>query len=106
VNIQWTFSEHSVNVAEFWRRYNGMPADERHHYEIIREGRPCHLYFDLEYALGGGLNAQVDGSAAVRGNDNNNNNNNNKHAYAGTNDRFPHLKLPLVLKAPRHCGPI
>ena len=31
-------------------RYLKMPADKRHIYELIREGRPCKLYFDLEYA--------------------------------------------------------
>jgi hypothetical protein len=31
-----------------------------------------------------------------------NNNNNNKHAYAGTNDCFTHLRALLVLHAPRH----
>jgi hypothetical protein len=31
-----------------WREYRSLPARGRHHYEIIREGRPCHLYFDLE----------------------------------------------------------
>ena len=31
--------------AEFWRRYEAVPPKQRHHYEIIREGAPCHLYF-------------------------------------------------------------
>ena len=31
--------------AEFWRRYSAMPPALRHHYEIVREGSPCHLYF-------------------------------------------------------------
>jgi hypothetical protein len=39
-------------------------------------------------------------------NNNNNNNNNNKHAYAGTNDCFTHIRVLLVLQALRHCGPI
>lgn len=30
---------------EFWEYYRALPAAERHHYEIIREGQPCHLYF-------------------------------------------------------------
>lgn len=29
----------------FWRTYSRMPPATRHHYEIIREGHPCHLYF-------------------------------------------------------------
>ncbi|KAK7283601.1 hypothetical protein RIF29_13225 [Crotalaria pallida] len=35
--------------AEFWKRYKSMDPKFRHHYEVIREGLPCHLYFDLEF---------------------------------------------------------
>ncbi|KAL5718661.1 hypothetical protein ACHQM5_011540 [Ranunculus cassubicifolius] len=34
---------------EFWRRYKNMDSRYRHHYEVIQEGLPCHLYFDLEF---------------------------------------------------------
>ncbi|XP_075496443.1 uncharacterized protein LOC142533517 [Primulina tabacum] len=34
---------------EFWQRYKGMSPHFRHHYEVIQEGLPCHLYFDLEF---------------------------------------------------------
>ncbi|XP_056694333.1 uncharacterized protein [Spinacia oleracea] len=34
---------------EFWRRYKNMDSKSRHHYEVIQEGFPCHLYFDLEF---------------------------------------------------------
>ncbi|KAM7499710.1 hypothetical protein LguiA_024124 [Lonicera macranthoides] len=34
---------------EFWRRYKNMNPKFRHHYEVIQEGLPCHLYFDLEF---------------------------------------------------------
>ncbi|XP_019264778.1 PREDICTED: DNA-directed primase/polymerase protein isoform X2 [Nicotiana attenuata] len=34
---------------EFWRRYETMNPIFRHHYEVIQEGLPCHLYFDLEF---------------------------------------------------------
>ncbi|KAH0708024.1 hypothetical protein KY289_013100 [Solanum tuberosum] len=34
---------------EFWRRYKTMNPKFRHHYEVIQEGLPCHLYFDLEF---------------------------------------------------------
>ena len=30
---------------EFWRRYQDMLPAHRHHYEILREGLPCKLYF-------------------------------------------------------------
>ncbi|KAK6155642.1 hypothetical protein DH2020_009890 [Rehmannia glutinosa] len=31
------------------RRYKEMNSKLRHHYEVIQEGLPCHLYFDLEF---------------------------------------------------------
>ncbi|KAL5567885.1 hypothetical protein UlMin_024460 [Ulmus minor] len=34
---------------EFWKRYKIMNSKFRHHYEVIQEGFPCHLYFDLEF---------------------------------------------------------
>nr|XP_043617965.1 DNA-directed primase/polymerase protein [Erigeron canadensis] len=36
---------------EFWRRYKNMNSKFRHHYEVIQEGLPCHLYFDLEFNI-------------------------------------------------------
>lgn len=33
--------------AEFWRRYEAAPPQCRHHYEIIRQGAACHLYFGV-----------------------------------------------------------
>eukprot|EP00879_Flechtneria_rotunda_P021736 GHRR01022920.1.p1 GENE.GHRR01022920.1~~GHRR01022920.1.p1 ORF type:complete len:353 (+),score=120.69 GHRR01022920.1:228-1286(+) len=42
--------EFIVTSAElFWQRYKELPATSRHHYEIIRQGAPCNLYFDLEF---------------------------------------------------------
>ncbi|XP_057951241.1 uncharacterized protein LOC131146009 isoform X2 [Malania oleifera] len=34
---------------DFWLRYKKMNSKFRHHYEVIQEGLPCHLYFDLEF---------------------------------------------------------
>ncbi|XAR53611.1 hypothetical protein NMG60_11022230 [Bertholletia excelsa] len=34
---------------EFWQRYKNMNPKFCHHYEVIQEGLPCHLYFDLEF---------------------------------------------------------
>jgi hypothetical protein len=35
-----------VSSAElFWQHYKALPPAERHHYEIIRQASPCHLYF-------------------------------------------------------------
>ena len=47
--------------ADFWRRYRTLRSDApsadgpppscfRHYYEVIREGAPCHLHLDLEFA--------------------------------------------------------
>ncbi|KAG7014744.1 DNA-directed primase/polymerase protein [Cucurbita argyrosperma subsp. argyrosperma] len=38
------------SYSEFWHRYKSMDSKFRHHYEVIQEGAPCHLYFDLEYS--------------------------------------------------------
>ena len=53
----FSFEEHATGrrkfvaatYAEFWARYRCAAWDERHAYELIRSGRPCNLYFDLEY---------------------------------------------------------
>ncbi|XP_029119888.1 uncharacterized protein [Elaeis guineensis] len=34
---------------ELWGRYKNMDSKLHHHYEVIQEGAPCHLYFDLEF---------------------------------------------------------
>ncbi|XP_022141220.1 DNA-directed primase/polymerase protein [Momordica charantia] len=47
-NGQRRFLVSSYN--EFWQRYKSMDSKFRHHYEVIQEGAPCHLYFDLEYS--------------------------------------------------------
>eukprot|EP00887_Chlorella_sp_A99_P007573 scaffold28.g7573.t1 len=52
-----------TRYAVLWARYVDMLPQHRHFYEIIREGWPCHLYFDLEYAVG--ANPGADGGAAV-----------------------------------------
>lgn len=48
---------------EFWRRYKDLDHEKRHHYEIIRADRPCHLYYDLEYPVG--ANPEADGARAT-----------------------------------------
>ena len=53
----------ATSVAELWRRYAATPPPLRHWYEIIREGAPCHLYFDLEFATA--ANPGAEGPAAV-----------------------------------------
>ena len=69
----FSFEEHAsgrrrflaTSYAEFSRRYFSMPDELRHCYEIIREGAPCHMYFDLEFARGDGCNELCDGDAMV-----------------------------------------
>ncbi|KAL6750800.1 hypothetical protein V8C86DRAFT_2798798 [Haematococcus lacustris] len=40
-----------TSLPRFWREYSQHTSPEdRHFYEIIREARPCHLYFDLEFS--------------------------------------------------------
>ena len=34
-----------TTYTKFWQRYQDMLPDHRHHYEIIQEHAPCHLYF-------------------------------------------------------------
>ncbi|RVX01986.1 DNA-directed primase/polymerase protein [Vitis vinifera] len=48
---------------EFWQRYKNMDSKFRHHYEVIQEGFPCHLYFDLEFNKKD--NAEKDGDEMV-----------------------------------------
>ena len=53
-----------ASFDDFWRRYRTLQAPFRHHYELIRDQRPCHLYFDLEYQRE--TNPQADGEAMVQ----------------------------------------
>jgi len=50
-------------TSELWRRYRALPPHERHFYELLREGSPCHLYFDLEFSCS--ANAGLSGVSAV-----------------------------------------
>jgi hypothetical protein len=40
----------AASYPAVWQLLCAMPPHDRHWYEVIREGRPAHLYFDLEYA--------------------------------------------------------
>lgn len=40
-----------AGLDEFWRTYKATATGQRHVYEIIREGVPCRLYFDLGRVL-------------------------------------------------------
>lgn len=52
------------SYVEFWRRYKDIPEKFRHFYEIIRQGWPCHAYFDLEFSKE--HNQDIDGDTVVR----------------------------------------
>ena len=50
-------------LDQIWARHCRTSRVDRHLQEIIREGRPCHLYYDLEYPTDS--NPTVDGNALV-----------------------------------------
>ncbi|KAL3674404.1 hypothetical protein V7S43_000358 [Phytophthora oleae] len=52
-----------ANFAEFWKNYKKTGSNQRHVYEIIREGVPCRLYFDLEFKRA--VNPHVNGGSLV-----------------------------------------
>ncbi|PIA34268.1 hypothetical protein AQUCO_03800095v1 [Aquilegia coerulea] len=52
-----------TSYKEFWRRYKNMESRFRHHYEVIQQGLPCHLYFDLEFNRG--VNVDKNGDEMV-----------------------------------------
>ena len=37
------------DLNQFWSRYKTLHDDRRNFYEVIEDGRPCRLYFDLEF---------------------------------------------------------
>lgn len=39
----------ATTYDEFWARYRSLDSAARHHYEIIREGQPCNLYFGASF---------------------------------------------------------
>jgi hypothetical protein len=58
----------ATSYANVWRAYLNNPLPNAlHWYEVVREGRPCHLYFDLEFARSSvqNWNSNVDGDALV-----------------------------------------
>ncbi|TMW55997.1 hypothetical protein Poli38472_008645 [Pythium oligandrum] len=50
-----------ATMQSFWQEYTVIPFGKRHVYEIIREGVPCRLYFDLEFKID--LNPHANGDA-------------------------------------------
>ncbi|XP_005100740.2 uncharacterized protein LOC101846888 [Aplysia californica] len=52
-----------TSTPVFWHYYRQLAPDQRHHYEIIPEGNPCKLYFDLEFMVD--YNPRADGPRMV-----------------------------------------
>lgn len=55
------------SFASFWANYVHTQLTQRHVYEIIREGVPCRLYFDLGSAIAGGVNVAEKRSLMLTG---------------------------------------
>ena len=53
----------AASLEAFWSKYEALPADHRHHYELIRADTPCRLYYYLEFSTES--NPDVDGVRAV-----------------------------------------
>jgi len=54
-----------ATVTAFWDHYRRLPKERRLHYELIREGDPCHVYLDLEYGREGAEGDARDGPGMV-----------------------------------------
>lgn len=53
-------------LSKAWSEMKGCEDQSKMHwYEVIREGFPCHMYFDLEYPKAPGLNEGLDDDALV-----------------------------------------
>ena len=55
----------TTSLSSVWRKYLESSPYELHWYEVIREERPCHLYFDLEYGRGPDWNEGLDDNGIV-----------------------------------------
>lgn len=53
----------AASITSLWREFRCTPPAKRHWYEVIREGHPCHLYFDIEFQQD--INPSVDGHSLV-----------------------------------------
>ncbi len=53
----------AATPTALWRHYVALPESERHHYELLRDGVPVRLYFDLEFSRA--ANTGRDGAAMV-----------------------------------------
>ena len=56
----------ATSYASVWKSFvSAARPGILHWYEVIREGRPCHLYFDVEFGRGEGWNEGVDGDRII-----------------------------------------
>lgn len=61
-----TYRYRVCSLSKAWSEMKeAADRSKMHWYEVIREGFPCHMYFDLEYPKGPGLNEGLDDDALV-----------------------------------------
>ncbi|KAI8928152.1 hypothetical protein BC831DRAFT_449432 [Entophlyctis helioformis] len=53
-----------TTIEDFWHRYRDMAPARRHYYEMLLEGCPAHLYFDIEYETA--RNPCTDGNTLIK----------------------------------------
>jgi hypothetical protein len=53
----------AASAPVFWEYIARLKDGERHVYELIQDGVPCHIYFDLEFSKA--LNPGLDGDGMV-----------------------------------------
>lgn len=41
----------AASIERFYDEYLALPATMRHHYEIIRAGQPCNMYFGARRSM-------------------------------------------------------
>ena len=54
----------AAHPENLWSFYKHLKLPQKHFYEVIPEGRPCKIYFDLEYKID--LNQSVDGENMLK----------------------------------------
>lgn len=54
----------AASLPSLWGQFRTVPPHSRHWYEVIRDGRPCHMYLDLEYVPA--FNPTLDGHDLVK----------------------------------------
>lgn len=50
---------------DFWDLCESLPETERTFYEIVEEGKPCYMYFDIEFNVKANLSIDGDNLMAI-----------------------------------------